>query len=384
MSSMRTLTAVTIAGSLVFGMMLALLGRLKLALAGRLQRSEGQVQRMLIALNVAAIPLVLLCGLFLDAYGARAILMAGSVALSLGLLTLSLRPVYPHAFASLLLATLGTAGVSVASLVLMPRAFFAADETAASLNLGFAFVALGALMTPALADVLLDALELRRALAIFAFLALVPAILGVFPQAEHWQLLEPEGAGSLLGGQASWWAVLVLFVYAPLEACLSGWTFTLLGERGQKQEEASDLLYGFWAAFLGSRLLVAWAQHESFLTQSWDRWLVVSLPLAAAAVLGNLSGSGQRGRPLTGLVLLGLLLGPVLPTLLGVVFRQIPAGERGLAYGLIFAAGSLGSLVFSPLVALRPQQLPQTVLRLPIVLSLLLTGMALVFSLMTL
>jgi hypothetical protein len=55
-----------------------------------------------------------------------------------------------------------------------------------------------------------------------------------------------------------------------------------------------------------------------------------------------------------------------------------------LTYGFVFAAGSLGSLVLSPLVALRPQQLPKTVLRLPIVLSLLLTGMALVFSLMTL
>jgi MFS family permease len=192
-------------------------------------------------------------------YGARAILMAGSVAFSLGLITPSLCPVYPHAFASLLLATLGTAGVSAASIVLMPRAFFAAYETAAALNLGFAFIALGALMTPALADVLLDALELRRALAVFAFLALVPAILAVFPQARHWQLPEPEGEASLLGGQMSWWAALVLFFYAPQEACLSGWTFILLAERGQKQEKASDLLYGFWAAFLGSRLLVAWA-----------------------------------------------------------------------------------------------------------------------------
>jgi MFS family permease len=81
--------------------------------------------------------------------------------------------------------------------------------------------------------------------------------------------------------------------------------------------------------------------------------------------------------------LLGVLLGPVLPTLLGVLFRQTAPAEQGLAYGLIFTAGSLGSLLLSPLIALRTRPPLQAALRLPIFLALLLMAVALVLGLMT-
>jgi len=155
MSGMQTVTAATISGALVFGMILALFGCLKLALARRLQLGDGQVRRLLLALNIALMPMVLLCGLLLDLCGARPILMAGSVALALALVSLSVRPEQPHAFAAILLAGLGAAALSTASTVLMPRAFFALEETSASLNLGYVFVALGALLTPVLTDLLL-------------------------------------------------------------------------------------------------------------------------------------------------------------------------------------------------------------------------------------
>lgn len=384
MSGIQMVTAATIGGALVFGMTLALLGRLKLALARRLQLDDAQIRRMLIALNVALIPLVLLSGVLLDIYGARPVLMAGSVALSVALVSLSLRPTYPHAFASVLLAGLGAAALSTASTVLMPRAFFAPAETSASINLGYVFVALGALLTPVLADILLAAFDLRRTLTVFALLALMPALLAVFPRSELWQITDrPGDPTALLSEQASWLAALVCFFYAPLEASVSLWTLTLLGERGQNEREAGGLLSGFWAAFLGSRLLVALAQHTKVLPEAWDRWLVVVPPLLAAVLIGNLAGASHRGRPVAGLIVLGLLLGPVLPTLVGMVFRHVAPAEQGLAYGVVFAAGSLGSLMLSPLVVLRPRQSLQAALRVPIFLALLLTAVALVLGLMT-
>ena len=51
--------AVTVAGAFVCGMMLALLGGLKLALAKRLELGEGRVGALLSVLNLALLPTVL-------------------------------------------------------------------------------------------------------------------------------------------------------------------------------------------------------------------------------------------------------------------------------------------------------------------------------------
>jgi fucose permease len=382
MTGMPMMTAATIGGALSFGMTLALLGRLKLAVARRVPAEDGAIRRWLLALNIAFIPLVLLSGVLTDTYGARSILVAGSAMLAVALVSLSLRPIYPHAFASILLAGFGASALGTASTVLMPRAFFVTDDASAALNLGYVFIALGALLTPVLTDILLEKLELRRTLAVLALLALIPAFLGVFAGSEHRQLAEnPANPSALLGQSSSWIAALVLFFYAPLEAAISLWAFTLLAEREQEEREATGLLAGFWAAFVASRLLVALAHHMDFLTEWWDRVLIVVPPLLAAVILGNLAGASQRGRPLTGLILLGLLLGPVLPTLLGSVFRAAP-GEEGTAYGLVFAAGSLGSVLLAPFAKLRSQPPLQAALRVPIFLALLVTATALVLGLM--
>jgi fucose permease len=382
MSGMQAVTAATVGGAVIFGMTLALLGRLKLALAQRIHQGDAQIRRLLPALNIALAPLLLLSGIVLDIYGPRSILVAGSVMLATALVSLSLRPTYPHAFAALLLAAFGASALGTASTVMMPHALFPAEEATASLNLGYVFIALGALLTPLLTDILLDKIELRRTLAVLALLALAPAFLGVLPSNGHWHILEQRGEPStLFAAPACWLAALVMFFYAPLEAAISVWTFTLLAEREQDEREATALLSAFWAAFMASRLLVALAEHMDWLSEGWSRLLIVVPPLLAAVLLGNLAGASHAARPLIGLILLGLLLGPVLPALLSLIFHAAPSGQ-GTAFGFVFAAGSLGSLMLAPLVTLRSRPPLQAALRLPIFFALLVTATALVLGLM--
>jgi fucose permease len=383
MSGMQMVTAATVGGALIFGMTLALLGRLKLALAQRAHQGDAHVRRILLALNIALVPLVFLSGILVDIYGPRSILVAGSALLAVALVSLSMRPTYPHAFASLLLAGFGASALGTASTVMMPHALFPSEETTASLNLGYVFIALGALLTPVLTDILLDKLELRRTLAVLALLALIPGFLGVLPGGGHWHIAEKSGNPSTLFAEPlCWLAALVLFFYAPLEAAISLWTFTLLAEREQDEREATGLLTGFWAAFMASRLLGALAEHLDWLSEGWNRILIVVPPLLAAVMLGNLAGASHAARPRTGLILLGLLLGPVLPTLLSLLFHSAPAAQ-GTAFGFVFAAGSLGSLVLAPLVTVRSRPPLQAALRLPIFFALLVTATALVLGLMT-
>jgi fucose permease len=178
-------------------------------------------------------------------------------------------------------------------------------------------------------------------------------------------------------------AALTVFFYVPLEAAVSLWTFAVLAERGQEEREATGLLSGFWTAFLASRLLAALAQHTVFYSEWWDRGLIVAAPLLAAVLLGNLAGAGQHSRPRGGLILLGLLLGPVLPTLLSLIFQAAP-NANGTAFGLVFAAGSLGSVLLAPLIRPRsPARHPLSALRLPIFLALLVAASALIAVLNT-
>jgi MFS family permease len=384
MPGMQTITAATIAGAMSFGMALALFGRLKLIVAQSVPAGDISLRRWLLALNVSLIPLMMLSGILLDIYGARALLVAGSVMLAVALVIGRPTATPPHTLTAMLLAGFGASAVGAASIVLMPHAFFVSEETSAGLNLGFVFIALGALLASVLADILLKTLQLRRSLAVCALLALTPAFLGVLPGAT-WRMDEyPAHLSTLFAEPACWLAALSFFFYVPLEASIGLWTFTLLAERGRDEREATGLLSGFWTALLASRLLAALLRHTVFYSEWWDRGLIVAAPLLAAVLLGNLAGAGQQGRPRGGLLLLGLLLGPVVPTLLSVIFQEGP-DVKGTAFGVMFAAGSLGSVLLAPLLkAPSTVRRPLSALRLPIFLALLVTASALVLGLVVL
>jgi fucose permease len=370
--------AVTVAGAFVCGMMLALLGGLKLALAKRLELGEGGVGALLSVLNLALLPMVLLCGVLLDRWGSRPVMILGSLVLALAVLALGARLSRHGALAAVLAAGLGGAAVATASMVLMPRAFFP-GEPSASLNFGNVFVALGALVGASLADVLLRVTDLKRALAVFAFVCLVPGVAAAVPydDAAH----QPGSLAAVLDHSALWMAGLVFFFYAPLEASVSVWATSYLTERGHDERRAGRLLAGFWGAFLASRLLVAAAQHVGWLPPAADPWVLVVAALLAAVVIGNLAGAAGRNSAAVALVLLGLVLGPIFPTLLGLVFAYFPE-ERGTAWGSVFALGSLGALALAPVVGATAQRKSvQVALRVPMLLALLLTAVSLVFAL---
>jgi hypothetical protein len=379
---MTMLQATTISAAFVFGMVLASLGSLKLALAKRLNLGEGRVGLLLSALNGAVIPLMLLAGFLLDLIGVKWVLILGSLVTAAAVGTMGVRPTYGRAFGSLLLAGLGGSALSVAAIVLMPRAFFGADRlTAASINLGFVFVALGALVTPVLSDVLVRLLEFRRTAGVLAVLCLVPAVLTAaamaftaeFP-ARARQI--PDLAALLTDGDL-WMIGIAFLLYAPLEASLSVWATTYLTDRGGGQSGALWVLSAFWAAFLASRLLTAVLFYYAA-TPALEVWLIVAVGGLAAAVIGNLIGTAHMPSARFWLILVGFLLGPVFPTLGSLAFHIAPTAP-GTAYGFVFALGSLGSLALAPLVGARARRATvQGALYIPLLLAIALCAAAVV------
>ncbi len=368
---MSTLQTTTIIAALVFGMCLAMLGGLKLALAKRLNLGEGRIGFLLSALNGALIPLMLLAGLLIDSLGAKAVVIVGSLITAFAVAGLGLRPSYGRAFGSLVLAGTGAAGLGTAALVLMPRAFFGTDQMpSASITLGCVFIALGALATPVLSDVLVRLLEFRRTTVIMAVLCLAPALAAALTPSEQLSIGAPTpDLTSLLSDGNLWLIGLAFFFYAPLEGSISVWATTYLTDLGQSERGAAWVLSAFWGAFLASRLLTAMLLHWA--AEPWlEPWLLVVASALAAAAVGNMIGTGHREAARLSLVLLGVLLGPIFPALVALAFRTSPAAP-GTAYGVIFAVGSLGGLVMAPLVGARARQTGvQSALYMPMMLAL--------------
>src|SRR5215471_2172874 len=224
MNGVSAVAAVTITSAFVFGMVLALVGSLKLALAKRLSIGEGRVGGLLSALHLAFVPTMPLAGLLIDRTDWRFVLVAGCALTAFGLYLLTVRASYKSALGSLLLIGVGAACVSAACVVLMPAFFdWDAKKTAAAVNIGMVFFALGSLVTPTLVDLLLRTYDLerfQRTLIFLAVLCLVPAAVTVVQWSAAGQI--PSGSKSVelaavLSDAKVWLAGLVFFLYGPLE-----------------------------------------------------------------------------------------------------------------------------------------------------------------------
>jgi fucose permease len=388
MNGFNAVAAVTITGAFVFGMVLALVGSLKLALAKRLNLSEARVGGLLSALHLAFIPMMPLAGLLIDRMDVRLVLIAGCILSALGLYTLTAWATYRAALASLLLIGVGAACVSVACVVLMPRAFFEGKMIDAAVNVGMVFFALGSLVTPTLVDLLLRTYDLerfRRAMIALAVLCLIPAFVVVGTQ---WQgggqfalNAQPESLSGLLGDPRLWLAGLVFFLYGPLEFAVGTWATTYLIDHGYRDRQAARCLSGFWLMFLAGRVLTAYLQYRGVLRDNGDAFLIPVLALVAAVMLGNLASAPDSRRTGWALLVLGLIMGPIFPTLVGMVLKL--DHPPGTAYGIMFAIGSLGSLVLAPMIGLFARgRSVQSALRIPMVLGLLMAGAATVLGLL--
>jgi MFS family permease len=380
------LAFLTLASCLVVGLMMALLGNLKLSLARRPNQADTHVRNLLTYLNLALLPLVLLAGLLVDQWGVKALIITGSLILALAVFALSAGLTYQRTIVAVLAASFGAAALQAGTFVLMATGLL--SEVAASYLIGLVFVGLGALLTPPLHDLLHHMLGHKRAMAILALFCLAPAFLAAMvtlpvPTGLHHLADLFLNARVLMAG-------VVFFVYAPLEAFVSVWVTTYLGNQGEETKQ-SRWLAMFWCSMLASRLLFAVILHLANWGDNYLGPFLILPALLSAVILGNMSGTPREERALTGLILLGFCLGPVFPMLLGILFKlrteeaimYEQSDLYGTAYALLFVFGSVGSMILSPLVQLSAARRSiQAALRIPLFIALVLTAATLMFALL--
>ncbi len=381
MSSPQTVLALTVCCAFSFGLVVVLLTSMRSHLAEHLHLAEKRVDSLWALMNFFLVPLTLLAGLIIDQGDVRAVVIAGSLFLTSALLLLRSNGGFARAVLAYLFTAAGGASVSAAAIVLMPQAFFGPGEAAASLNMGNVFFALGALIAPALADVLLRGMGLRRSLLVLALCVLIPGVIALLVPAVNVAGSGDTNLMGLLSEPVVLLAASVFFLYAPIEGCVHTWASSFLRDLGNEEHEANHLIAAFWSSFLLGRLLTAYLQHSRMIPDNSERWVVCLLALGATIMIGNLVGTIKRRSATWGLLLLGLFLGPIFPTLVGILFSSYPNGQ-GSVFGVMFALGSAGSLVVGPLMSARiNRSSAQAALRIPLVLGLLLMVASLVFAL---
>lgn len=381
MSGRSELIPVTLAAAFTCGVVLSLANHLRLPLARRLGGGETAAGRLGLLANLVLVPAAFFGGYAVDVWGVEWVLIGGALLAALAVAGLALGQRFAAAAVALSLVGAAGATLGAAANVLMPPAFFP-DRPVVAANLGNVFVVLGMLAAPVLGDVLLERVGFRRTAGLFALVCLAPALAAALTVAPAFPAAAAARPELPLEDHLLWAAALAFLLYGPLENMLTVWAPSYLTGLGNSERRAAWLMTGFWVAYLAGRFLTALGLQHGPPRPGVEAGSLVVLVLVAAVALGNLAGTTTRGAAAGYLLLAGLCLGPTFPTLVGLVFERYP-GERGTLFGLMFAAGGLGSAVFVPLLGAYARRVTvQRAMRLPTVVALALAAAALVLTLL--
>jgi fucose permease len=347
---MSILTLMTLASLLVTGMGVAILGSIKMPLARRLAIDEARVGGLVAVFGFVMSPVIFTAGFLTDTLGKQAVLLGGSLLMAASLVLLARARTYGAALLGVVLASAGWAAMVNANNTLIPLAF--PGSSAYSNNLANVFFGAGAFLTPVGIALLLRRASFTPSLSIVAVLAALPALLALVadfsapPVGGAVSADTPSGGfGDLLGDPIMWLCGLALFFYAPLEACTSAWATTYLGEKGIAEGTAPKYLSAFWLSYMAARLVTAFTLRDGYETA-----LICVMAVLSVAVLTGVVLSRSGWMAAATIVATGLILGPIFPTLMGVLLSHFPASLHGRAVGLLFGIGGIGWTVIPMLI----------------------------------
>lgn len=161
--------------------------------------------------------------------------------------------------------------------------------------------------------------------------------------------VEPADLRTVLRNGRVWLHIAIFFVYTGVETGTGAWCFTVLRDgRGLSIESAGAWTTIFWGALLAGRVGLGFVVDRI----GPDRLLRV---VAATAVLGIAAFAGLPGLPgRLGLVVLGVSLAPIFPTLMARTPARLGEAATAHAVGFQVSAATLGSAVLPSAYGLLP------------------------------
>jgi fucose permease len=360
-----------------FGVVISSIGALKLSVARELKLDNRQVAGMISALMLTSAIVVLLVGPLVDAFGHRPLAVVGLVTGGAGLSLLVSSRSYAMAILACIILGIGGICACTVSSTLMPLVLFGGKNAPAASNLGNAFFGLGAFVTAVIVGIAQKGRSYRTAghiLALVVLTAVPPAILAEYPTVNSG--FQFSQAIALLGSAVVVVAALAFFMNTGIENTMGNWITTFGTGVGYSDRSANMLLSAFWISITVSRLATA-----SLITAQTGA--IVSAGMAVVVLVGLAAMRLTKSKPLAcvSVVLVGAMLGPITPTITGVMFSKLPSNVFGSAFAIFFAIGLIGATSIPASVGLvsRKRTIQQS-LAIPMVAAVLIVVFALLLN----
>jgi FHS family glucose/mannose:H+ symporter-like MFS transporter len=331
------------AGMFVFGIVMALLGAILPSLAERLRFDVADIGTLFLVMNFAMLGCSSVVGLIIDHYGMKVPLAAGALLVAGALAIVTSASTFAALLPAVLLLGIGGGALNAGTNTLIADLHDDAQRKSAALNLLGVFFGVGALLLPFAIGALIATFGVSELLLAAAALC---ALVGIYAAALRFPA--PKQPHRLpVGDMPRFFRYPTVVLIAALLFFQSGVEFTLGGfistylTRGQSMsiQTASWILAAYWAAVIVARVVT------SRLLLNADPYRVVLV--AAVAACASASAACLFRDPMlasTAIVLTGLALSPIYPTVLGIAgsrFRE----HSGTVFGILFTIALCGGML---------------------------------------
>lgn len=331
------------AGMFVFGVVMALVGAIMPALAGRLTFDIAAIGAMFLVMNCAMLAASLLLGPAMDGFGIKPPMVLGPLTVAAALVLISGAGSFRQLLPAAALLGLGGGAVNGAANTLVADLHDDPKTKSAALNLLGVFFGIGALFLPFSIGALLSTAGIDRLLLATALLCSVAGVFSLclrFPAPKQRQGAVWKGAAPLLRMPLVMAAALLLFFQSGVEFILGGYISAYLtGELSLTVATASWALAGYWASIIGARIVLS----RALLRASPFRVLSVSAAAACLAAVLVAAATSPIGAAVT-IAATGFALAGIYPTLLGIMGAAFPH-RSGTVFGILFTVALCGGIL---------------------------------------
>ena len=327
----------------VFGIVLAILGALfgLPEMRDRLDINLAQQGNVFLLLFFGVFLSTIVVGPIIDSFGNKPVLTASSALVTIALAMFAVANSFADAAIAAFVLGVGGGGLNTAANALVADLY--SEDRGAMLNLLGMFFGFGALFIPLLAAMITGVLTISQLLLVAAGLSAILTVAYLilkFPAAAEkigFSLLASIRAASIPGAMLF---AFLLFFQSGNESSIGGWTSTYVGTLGAPAQTATWILAGYWGALMVGRMLAAQLLKQMTKT----RLVLIS---AIGSAIGSAVMLASQSVPIVavGAMIVGLSFAAIYPTTLAIAADRYQR-QAGTIFGLLFAVGLLGGMLF--------------------------------------
>ncbi|MCX8036380.1 MAG: MFS transporter [Candidatus Sumerlaeia bacterium] len=332
-----------------------MIGSVSEELKAKLKITNTDIGTLMMALMLASLAVQLMAGLLVDRFGHKPMAIVGFLVSSASILLLAFASSFAVAVVASVFLGIGAICCNTVGNTLLPVVLFDGKEPARASNFGNAFVGLAFVLTPLAIVTLINDVGMSYAatlsvIAVLIFVFAVFAIISDYPSVPTGFKLSM--AVELLRQPAVLLAALALVCYMGLEFTMNTWSKPLMTEMfGGADAPNAVRNAGRALAMFGLAMAVGRFIFSTVKNLSQIGSLVIAATSAVAIVsILVLSKTGSTTLAIAAILVTGLALAPMFPTIVGVTFGKFDSSLYGSIFGIIFSIGLLGSMILPKII----------------------------------